>query len=94
MPGKEPEELLGEPELGALLGDQHVEREQRLETATERIALREPDGDEVAVERRPVAVKDPHAGLAVLEQRLTVARLDALREVVEIAAEAEHFGVP
>ena len=65
-----------------------------LEAAAERIALRQPDRDHRQAERRHVPVQNAHAGLAVGDQRLAVARVDLGQEVMQVAAETKYAGRP
>ena len=90
--GKQAERRLGKPEIRPALGNDDVEREQRLEPAAQRVALDQTDGDDRQVEPAHVPVQDPHAGAAILHQRLSVAAADMLREQVEVATEREDAG--
>ena len=53
---------------GAALGDDDVERQQRLETAAQSVALDQTDRDDRPVEPGHVAVKDLDAGAPVTHQ--------------------------
>ena len=93
MPGKSPNSCSGKPNFVPRSAQSTSNESSDFETAAERVALREADGDEVGAKRRPVAVEDGDAGAAIGQQGVAVAGGDAGREVVEVATEAEDARV-
>ena len=90
MPGKRVEQDLGKAEARALLGHDHVTGQQGLESAPERRALGQADGDYRQVVIDVIVVDHVDASRRIGMQRVPVAGNDGLREIGEIAAEVEY----